>query len=178
MRKIHFCGNYKYVALTILSFSIFVTKGQSQKNMDTTLIIKKERQINADTKKVWTVLTNSEYIEKWLGVKTQSKWTPKSHITFSFIWDGKEHTDKGVIIQFEKEKIFSYSYWSGFSGLPDKPENYSKITFELETTEKGMTLKLTHSDFKTEIMYQHSDKNWEGTINEIKKLAEEETTNH
>jgi len=173
MRKPLFYQNFTYVTLIFLSFFIFITKGQSQKNMDTTLTIKKERQINADTQKVWTVLTNSEYIEKWLGVKTQSKWTPKSDITFSFTWDGKEHIDKGVIIQFEKEKVFSYSYWSVFSGLPDKPENYSKITFELEKTEKRTTLKLSHSDFATEKMYQHSDKNWEETMNEIKKIAEE-----
>jgi len=141
--------------------------------MDTTFIIQKERQINADTKKVWTVLTNPTYIERWLGVKTQSTWKPKNDITFSFTWDGKDYTDKGIIIQLENEKVFSYSYWSVFSGLPDKAENYSKIEFELIQASAGTTLKLTHSNFATETMYKHSDKNWEETLNEIKKIAEE-----
>ena len=141
--------------------------------MDSKLIIKKEKQINADTKKVWGILTEPKNIEKWLGVKVQSNWTPKSDITFSFTWGGKDYNDKGVIIQFEKEKIFSYSYWSAFSGLPDTLENYSKIEFLLEPTKNGVTLKLTHSDFATEIMYKHSDKNWEETLNEIKNIAEE-----
>ncbi len=165
--------HFKIIVLIILSSIYFVTKGQSQNNMNTTSVIKKERLINVDNKKVWTVLTNPKYIEKWLGVKTQSKWRPNSEITFSFTWENKNYTDKGKILQYEKEKIFSYTYWSVFSGLPDEPKNYSKIIFELETTENGTMLELTHRDFATEIMYQHSDKNWEETLNEIKKLAEE-----
>ena len=173
MKKIFFYRQFKYIALTVFLFSIFETKGQSQNNMDTTLKIRKEKQINADTKKVWTVLIDPKYIEQWLGVKAESKWTPKSEIAFSFTWDGKDYVDKGVIIQIEKEKIFSYWYWSVFSGLPDKSENYSQVEFELETTGNGVILKLTHSKFATETMYKHSDKNWQETLNEIKKLAEE-----
>jgi len=126
--------------------------------MGSTFVIKKERHINADTKRVWKVLTEPINIEKWLGVKVQSNWTPKSDITFSFNWEGKNYVDKGQIIRHEKEKIFSYSYWSGFSGLPDLLENYSKIEFLIEPTKNGVMLKLTHSDFATEIMSWLFDK--------------------
>lgn len=77
--------------------------------MDTKLIIRKERQIKADTRKVWSILTTPTEIVKWLGVETKSKWTPLSDIIFSFTWEGKEYRDKGKIIRFETEKIFSYS---------------------------------------------------------------------
>lgn len=138
-----------------------------------TLKIQKERLINADPKTVWFVLTNPEEIKKWLGVEAQSEWKPGSDILFTFNWDGKAYADKGKVIRFDDEKSFFYSYWSGFSGLPDDPENYSKIKFLLEPTNGGVILKLTHSEFATETMYQHSDKNWEGTLDEIKKLSEE-----
>jgi uncharacterized protein YndB with AHSA1/START domain len=141
--------------------------------MDNTLIIKKKREIKADAKKVWTVLINPTEITKWLGVTATSSWRPQSDILFTFTWEGKIYNDKGTIIQFEKEKVFSYSYWSGFSGLPDSPENYSKIEFILEPNDHGVTLKLTHSNFASETMYKHSDNNWEETLNEIKKIAEE-----
>lgn len=141
--------------------------------MNSTFVIKKERLINSETKKVWKVLTAPRYIEKWLGVKAESEWTLHSEIAFSFNWDGKDYVDKGVIIRLEKEKAFSYKYWSGFSGLPDKIENYSIIEFQLAPAKNGTTLKLTHSNFVTETMYKHSDKNWEETLNEIKKLSEE-----
>jgi uncharacterized protein YndB with AHSA1/START domain len=159
--------------LVILISSTLKTNGQSQTDMDKTLIIKKERQINADPKKVWFVLTTPAEIKKWLGVEAKSTWAMQSDISFTFTWDGKEYMDKGKVIRFDKERVFSYSYWSGFSGLPDAPENYSKIEFFLVPTKSTVTLKLTHSDFATDTMYQHSDKNWEETLNEIKRLSEE-----
>ena len=33
----------------------------------------------------------------------------------------------------------------------------------------GTTLKLTHTNFATDTIYQHSDKNWEDTLDRIKK---------
>jgi uncharacterized protein YndB with AHSA1/START domain len=171
MNRINLWRLENYI-FSLLLFSFFTITIQAKNCMDTTLIIKKERLINANTETVWNVLTNPVEIKKWLGVQTESDWTPGSEISFSFSWDGKDYTDKGKIIQFENEKIFSYSYWSVFSGLPDAPENYSKIEFVLVPTENGITLKLTHSDFATETMYKHSVKNWNETLDLIKKLCE------
>lgn len=137
------------------------------------MVINKERQINADLKTVWTVLTNPTEIKKWLGVDIYSDWEPQSDITFTFTWEGKNYEDKGKIIRFDKERSFAYLYWSGFSGLPDTPENYSKIEFLVEPAKEKTLLKLSHSAFPTETMYKHSDKNWEETLNMIKKLSEE-----
>lgn len=141
------------------------------------MVIKKERQIKADPKTVWTVLTNPEEIKKWLGVDTKSDWVPQSDITFTFTWEGNKYQDKGKVIRFDKEKSFAYSYWSGFSGLPDKLENYSKVEFLIEPTKEKTLLKLSHSEFPTETMYKHSDKNWEETLDMIKKLSEEKSPN-
>ncbi len=140
--------------------------------MDKNLVIVKERQINSGIEKVWAVLT--EATTDWNGVtiETKSDWKPNSEIIFSFVWDGKEYTDRGVIIDFEPEKKFSHTYWSAFSGLPDEADNYSKVQYELFPTDKGTILKLTHSNFATEIMYEHSDKNWEDTLDKIKGKCE------
>lgn len=142
------------------------------------MVIKKQRQIKSTTKAVWTILTEPAEIKKWLGVEANSEWTPQSDITFTFTWEGQEYVDKGKIIRFDDEKSFIYTYWSGFSGLPDEPGNYSKIEFLLEPTDKGVSLKLTHSGFATETIYKHSDKNWEETMDVIKKLSEEKNLNH
>jgi flagellar hook assembly protein FlgD len=140
--------------------------------MNKNLIIQKERLIKATSKKVWGALT--ETITDWNGIviETKSDWKPNSEIVFSFVWDGKQYSDKGVIIDFESEKIFSHTYWSAFSGLPDEEINYSKVQYELIPTDTEVILKLTHSGFATETMYQHSDKNWEDTLNKIKEKCE------
>jgi len=140
--------------------------------MDKNLIIKKERLVKADSKKIWDTIT--EPTTDWNGVviETKSEWKPNSEIIFSFVWEGKPYSDKGIIIDFEIEKKFSHTYWSAFSGLPDEKVNYSKVQYELIPTDIGTILKLTHSDFATETMYQHSDKNWEVTLDKIKEQCE------
>ncbi|WP_428742208.1 SRPBCC family protein [Tenacibaculum sp.] len=134
--------------------------------------IKKERIIETLPTVVWDVLTKPEHIEKWLGVKTESDWKINNDLLFKFSWDGKEFVDKGNIINFDENKLFVYTYWSNFSGLPDKPENYSKISFKLEEKDLLTLLKLTHSEIKNQTMYEHSEKNWEETLNQIKSIAE------
>ena len=140
--------------------------------MDKNLEIVKSRQINATASKVWEILTETS--SDWNGViiETKSKWIPNSDILFSFTQDGKEYADKGKIIRFDKEVAFSYTYWSAFSGLLDQPENYAKIDFLLQLNENGVNLKLTHTDFATETMFEHSDKNWEDTLDNIKIRCE------
>jgi hypothetical protein len=60
-----------------------------------------------------------------------------------------------------------------FSATEDSPENYSVITFDILPNATGTILRLTQSNFSTKLMYTHSDKNWEETMDTIKKLAEE-----
>src|SRR5215831_12593852 len=94
-------------------------------------ILKKSIHINASTSKVWDALVNPAIIKQWLfGTNTISDWKVGSPIYFTGEWQGTAYKDKGTILQFEKEKVFQYNYWSGFSGLPDTIENYSIITFE------------------------------------------------
>ncbi len=134
--------------------------------------IKKTRTIETSSTVVWNVLTKPEHIEKWSGVKAESDWKMDSELLFKFTWDGKEFVDKGKIIGFDKNEVFSYTYWSNFSGLTDQPDNYSKIKFELVKKGEKTLLELTHSNIKNQLMYEHSDKNWGETLDQIKDIAE------
>lgn len=77
-------------------------------------------------------------------------------------------------MEFEDQTAFAYDYWSGFSGTEDRPENYSVIKFRLAAHNGQTTLQLKHSNFANPAMYEHSDKNWEETLDVIKKLAEQQ----
>ena len=134
--------------------------------------IKKERTIETSSMIVWDVLTKPEHIEEWLGVKAESDWKVNSDLFFKFSWNGKDFVDKGNIIKFDENKIFAYTYWSNFSGLTDEPINFSKIKFKLVKKGEKTLLELTHSDIKNQTMYEHSDKNWEETLDQIKSIAE------
>jgi uncharacterized protein YndB with AHSA1/START domain len=118
-------------------------------------------------------LTDPAIIKQWLfGTNAISDWKVGSPILFTGIWQGTEYKDKGTILQLEVEKILQYSYWSGFSGLPDIIDNYSIVTFELEPRFNSTKLILTQSNFPTEIGYEHSDKNWNATLALMKSIIE------
>ena len=115
-------------------------------------------------------MTNPGFIKQWLyGTNTVSDWKPGSTILFTGNWQGIEYKDKGKIIDIKAEKILKYDFWRGFSGLPDSPENYPEITFTL-TPKDNYTLQQTN--FATETMFEHSDKNWDATLDTMKKLIE------
>lgn len=137
-------------------------------------ILNKTININAPTSKVWNTLTDPDLIREWLfGTKVISDWKVGSQILFTGNWQGTDYADKGAILRFDNEKVFQYNYWSGFSGLPDSPENYSIITFTLTQNGNITILTLTQqSDFATETMYEHSDKNWDITLDLLKKIIE------
>ena len=136
-------------------------------------ILIKTISIKASTSKVWNTLTNPDLIKEWLfGTKVISDWKVGSQILFTGNWQGTDYLDKGTILKFNIEKNFQYNYWSSFSGLPDSPENYSVITFELTPENQDTMLTLTQSNFATETMYEHSNKNWDATLNFMKNLIE------
>jgi uncharacterized protein YndB with AHSA1/START domain len=142
--------------------------------MKKSLILTKERHIDATPLKVWTILTDNQWIEQWLGVQMITDWQTGSPIAFTFVYKDKEVKDKGTLLQFEPEKKFSYTYWSVFSATEDSPENYSEIAFNITPAESGILLQLTHSNFPSQMMVAHAEKNWDETLDTIKELAEEE----
>jgi uncharacterized protein YndB with AHSA1/START domain len=138
------------------------------------LVLQKSISINAAAPHVWAALTDPGIIKLWLfGTNVISDWKVGGSILFTGNWQGTEYMDKGTILEYESEKTLKYNYWSGFSGLPDIPENYSVITFTLTPRENDCVLTLRQTNFATETMYQHSDTNWDATLDTLKKVIED-----
>ena len=143
------------------------------------LIVSESIDINAAPSKVWAGLTNPEIIKKYLfGTETITDWKVGSEIIFQGEYgENKEHKyrDKGVIMQNVLNELLSYSYWSGFSGLEDKPENYSLVTYSLKSDDnKKTTFTWTQQGYATEEGYQHSLSGMKEFIEQIKQIIEEE----
>jgi|ERR1041385_4010894 uncharacterized protein YndB with AHSA1/START domain len=138
--------------------------------------ITKTITILASAAKVWQTITDPELIQEWLtenGTTTvSSDWKIGSPILFTGTWHKVKYEDKGEIIQFEPERVLAYSYWSKFSRLPDRPENYSVIEFRLTPQEDQTILTLTHSHLVAEGMLGHSNFYWNITLNKIKERIE------
>ncbi|EQA63783.1 SRPBCC family protein [Leptospira alexanderi] len=141
--------------------------------MNQNLILKKNISIQAPIAKVWNGLIDPEIIKLYLyGTQTISDWKEGSSIVFTGVWEGKEYKDHGTILKLEKEKIFRYNYWSRFSGVPDIPENYSILTFELKSEGIFTSLSLTQENFPNQTSYEHSDGGWDHALKILKDLLE------
>src|SRR4051812_19004731 len=101
--------------------------------MNKDLQVSETIEVNASAEKVWHALTTPKLIAEYLfGTETVTDWKIGSEVIFQGEYEGHKYRDKGVILENIPLKRISYSYWSGFSGLEDKPENYSTVTYTIE----------------------------------------------
>lgn len=137
--------------------------------------IHKKIRINAPVSKVWNVMTKPETMKLWLWeneVDVISDWCEGSNLLFKGTFHDMPYTDKGVILKLEKERVFRYMYWSHLSQLPDKPENYQEIEFNLIAGDGYTELMLTCHNSINEAIYGHWNFYWTVTLGILKKVIE------
>jgi uncharacterized protein YndB with AHSA1/START domain len=129
--------------------------------------------IRADAGRVWEALTDPAQISRYLfGTETVTDWKVGSPIVFRGEWQGKRYEDRGTILRVEPGRVLEYTYWSSMSGKEDRPENYSKVTFELSAAQGGTRLALTQDNAGDEKSREHSEKNWGQVLETMKSLLE------
>ena len=130
-------------------------------------------KFKAPITKVWQGLTDPDMVKAYFfGTQLKSSWRVGEAITFSGEWEGKQYEDKGIILDIDPGKFLKYTYWSSMSGNEDKPENYATITYNL-TESNGITnLTITQDNIKSQEAKEHSEQNWEGVFDGLRKLIE------
>jgi len=130
--------------------------------------------IDAPASKVWEVLTRPELIQQYMfGTQVTTDWQVGSPITYSGTWQGKLYQDKGVVLRVEPDKLLVSTFWSSLSGLPDLPENYNTVRYELEPDGDRTMLTVVQDNNATPEDADHSAQNWSTVLDGLKKLLEE-----
>lgn len=141
--------------------------------MSANFIAKASTTISAPASRVWEALTNPELIKQYFfGTRAVSDWKEGSTLEFKGVWEGKEYLDKGVILKSQPEKLFQYTYYSSFSNLPDAPENYANISYELHEQDGQTTLTVKQENVANEEARKHSEQNWMHVLEGLKALLE------
>jgi len=131
-------------------------------------------EIEATPDSVWKAIVTPALVEKYFfGTTVKSEWKKGSPIIFSGSWEGRSYEDRGVIVEILPRMRLQYTYWSGFSGLEDREENYALVTYELMPTESGTTLTVRQQGFANEESREHAASGWEGVLEGLKKLVED-----
>jgi len=139
------------------------------------LIVSQSVDVKASPEQVWDALTNPEIIKQYLfGTEIITDWKVGSEIVFQGEYEGHKYRDHGIIKGIIPLELISYSYWSGFSGLEDKPENYSLITYTVEKDTNSTKFTWTQKGFASEEGYQHSNSGMEAFLQQIKEIIERE----
>ncbi len=141
--------------------------------MNRELSIQKSISFNAKKSKVWEALVSPEIIKEYLfGTEVISEWKAGSTMIFQGEWEGQKYKDKGNILAIEPEKLFQYNYWSRFSGLEDKDENYSFVTYQISEEGNQTVLTLTQKGFANEQAKEHSEVSWGMILEKMKEIVE------
>jgi len=141
--------------------------------MKNTFIAKSTITINAPAAKVWEALTTPALIKQYFfGVDVVTDWKVGSPIIYKGQWQGKSFEDKGKILKFEPEKLLVSTHWSPLSGVPDSPENYHTVTYELSQHGSNTQVTLTQDNNASEEEKADSERNWKMMLDGLKKLLE------
>jgi uncharacterized protein YndB with AHSA1/START domain len=129
--------------------------------------------IKASAEEVWNALTDARLIKKYLfGTEAVSDWKVGSPITYKGVWQGTHYEDRGTILEVLPNRILKSTYWSGMSGLEDKPENYNNVTYTLAKDGERTILTVTQDNNPTKASADHSEANWAVVLRGLKELLE------
>jgi uncharacterized protein YndB with AHSA1/START domain len=129
--------------------------------------------INAPAAKVWDALTKPDQIKQYMfGTQVTTDWKVGSPITYKGEWKGKAYEDKGKVLEIEPRKRLVSTFWSALAGLPDTPENYKTVGYELAPEGDRTKLTITQDNNASPDEAKEAEKNWRMVLEGIKKLVE------
>lgn len=142
-------------------------------------VIEKTVEIAAAPAQVWDVLTRPEHIVRWLaepevGATVQTSWEVGSPIVIrGHLYEPFEV--RGTVLRVEPPTRLVYSHLSSLSRLPDLPENYAELDFQLSPLSDAPSrtrLVLTIRGCATESIYRHLNFYFGPTLAVLKRRVE------
>jgi len=129
--------------------------------------------IGAPPDRVWALLTQSgSDPDIMFGAEVVSDWHVGSPIRWKGEWEGRPFEDKGEIIAIDPPSHLVVTHFSPMAGEADAPENYHRLSFELEPAGGGTRVTLVQGGNATEEAAEHSTANWQLMLDGLKKAAE------
>lgn len=141
--------------------------------MTQSYIAKAEIDVNATPSQVWKALTDPELIAKYFfGTQVQTDWQPGSPIVWKGEYQDKEYEDKGEILEVQPNRRLRVTHFSPMTGLPDEPENYHSLTYDLDDRDGVTHVSLSQDNNGSEDEAERSTANWETVLKGLKQTVE------
>lgn len=139
---------------------------------------RKTVDINMPVSNLWSALTEPVRMKGWMAnpadgidIDIVTDWTVGGPIFIHGQLHGLAFENRGTVLQFEPQRALRYSHLSSISRLPDVPESYSIITFQLGPVGEQTKLTLTLSNFPTEAIYKHLVFYWNVALERLRRTV-------
>jgi uncharacterized protein YndB with AHSA1/START domain len=129
--------------------------------------------IAAPAARVWQALTDPGIIARYFfGTTVVTDWRPGSPIVWRGEYQGRSYQDKGQVLEVEPGRRLKVTHFSPMTGLPDVPENYHTVSYEID--ERGGTthLSLSQDNNGDEAEAERATQTWEMMLAALKRTVE------
>lgn len=108
-------------------------------------------EIKASASSVWDALTNPEMTKQYMfGCETISDWEIGSSLLWQGEYEGKKMVFvKGHIVDLVPNQLLSYTVIDPNGSIPDLPENYLTVSYELVQKDGYTLFTVTQGDYNT-----------------------------
>jgi uncharacterized protein YndB with AHSA1/START domain len=128
--------------------------------------------IDTTPERIWAVLTDSESLgQVMFGSQVETDWQVGSPIVYRGEWQGTPFEDKGRIVELSPPVRMVVTHFSPLSGDADVPENYHRVTYELEPVDAGTLVTLTQDGNPSAEAAEHSRRNWDAMLESLRTVA-------
>ena len=130
-------------------------------------------EVEATAEQVWSALTSPELVSQYMfGAEVVSDWKVGGPLVYRGEWEGAPFEDKGTILAIEPARLLRATYFSPSTGLPDAPENYATVTYELAEADGRTRLEVSQDGNASVEAATVAEGNWAMTLAGLKAVVE------
>ena len=102
-----------------------------------------------------------------------SVFTNARIVTQDEVFLGAVVVEGGVIIAVEPGRRLEVTHFSPLTGQEDRPENYHRVSYELQQGNGGTSVRLTQDNSSSAAEAEHSGANWQMMLDGLKRVVEQ-----
>lgn len=140
------------------------------------LVYRTEKWLPAPPAKVWELLTTSHYTRQYLfNCGVESDFRVGSRIEFE---DDQRVQVTGTIREIAPPHLLVHTVFDPEMGIPDLPENYLDVRYQLTEQDGGTLLQVSQGDYATvangEERWSHAEMGWSHVLNALEQILQAE----
>lgn len=116
--------------------------------------------------------TGPGFSQVYEGITVEGDWKVGGAIVWSGEWEGKAFRDEGVILSYDRPRLFAYTYWTPFWGVPRTIEHTQTIANTFESVAGGTKVVVTQSNIASRESRDQSVKNWNEILKKMEKALQ------